>query len=130
MATREEIKTLKHFKWSEFKRPSMLHFPMLQWLDKVRDRAGVPFTVTSDGRDSIPPGGSPTSLHLVGRAVDIRYPKTGWEIAKITAAVYATPRPPGEGGVEYGVEPGSPGGPHLHFGLFDSSKPHDWMFAR
>jgi hypothetical protein len=46
----------------------------LRWLDRVRERAGVPMVVTDDARPAgtMPAGASATSLHFRGRAVDLR----------------------------------------------------------
>lgn len=121
---------LRHFAPEEFRFPGALNRPFLRWLDEVRDRAGVPFVITSDVRTEIPPGGSRTSLHLVGRAVDFRWTgQTPEERARIVEAVVATPTPEGEGGYELGIEPGSPGGPHWHLGLFPAGRANR-MFAR
>lgn len=53
------------FKASEFKNPDMMNVAFVLWLDLVRDRAKVPFVITSDGR----PGDD--KLHGLGLAVDI-----------------------------------------------------------
>lgn len=137
MATKADVDALRYFTWGEFKRPGLLYVPFLHWLDQVRHVAGVPFVVTSDGRDFIPPGGSSTSLHLIGRAVDLRFPWTaagpprqdGRALAAITRAVFAVRPPDGEGGVEYGIEATAIGGPHLHIGLFPAGR-GDWVFTR
>lgn len=135
-ATPALVGSLRYFRWAEFRRPEQLHWPFLQWLDEVRHRAAVPFVLTSDARDHIPPGGSATSLHLQGRAVDLRYPfsatgrTNGAVLAAITEAIVTTPRPAGEGGYEYGIEPGAPGGPHLHIGLFPGTQRGCWLFTR
>lgn len=122
--TRDQAATLRYFRWGEFHWPERLHWPLLQWLDQVRHRAAVPFIVTSDARDFVPLGGSSTSLHLVGRAVDFRWVgQTPEERARIVQAVASTPTPEGEGGFELGLEPGARGGPHWHLGLFPEGRP-------
>lgn len=119
MANREQIATLRYFRWEEFRHPERIYWPLLRWLDEVRHRAGVPLVPTSDARDHVPAGGSSNSLHLVGRAVDFRWSThTPEQRARLIEAIAATPRPDGEGGYELGLEPGAPGGPHWHVGLF------------
>jgi hypothetical protein len=56
---------LRHFKEKEFQHPEMMNAGFLGWLDLVRDKAGVPFKITSDGRPGDP------NLHGLGMAVDI-----------------------------------------------------------
>ena len=120
MATREQIATLSpEFRWEEFKNPSLIYWPLLQWLHRVRLTCGFALVPTSDARTHVPPGGSTTSLHLIGRAVDFRWREhTPEQRARFVEAVIMTPRPAGEGGYELGLEPGSAGGPHWHVGLF------------
>jgi uncharacterized protein YcbK (DUF882 family) len=71
---------LKHFKISEFDSPDepgsgeKMKDCLLSKLDKARDIADIPFIITSGYRtkkhnDEV--GGSPTSSHLYGWAVDI-----------------------------------------------------------
>lgn len=135
MATREEVGTLRWFRWSEFRHPERLDIRLLRWLDAVREAAGVPLHVTSDWREHVPPGGSARSLHRVGRAVDVRFPfgpggrQDGRRLAQITRAVLTVPVPAGLGGVEYGIEATAPAGAHLHLGLYDDGRP-DWLFTR
>jgi hypothetical protein len=119
MATRDQVATLRHFRWEEFRHPDGIHWPLLQWLDEVRHRASVPLVPTSDARAHVPPGGSRSSLHLAGRAIDFRWRgHTPEDRARLIAAVVTTPIPEGEGGYELGLEPGARGGPHWHVGLF------------
>lgn len=130
MATREQVGELRYFRWEEFRHPERLHWPLLQWLDEVRHRAGFPLVVTSDARDHVPAGGSSTSLHLVGRAVDLRWlGQTAEQRARLVEAVVSTPRPPGDGGFELGLEPGAVGGAHWHVGLFPRGR-ENRLFVR
>lgn len=70
---------LKHFSPSEFTLLGEVVFDKMQpdflaMLDECRHRAGVPFKITSSYRTpekNRMVGGSPTSMHLKGRAVDI-----------------------------------------------------------
>jgi hypothetical protein len=73
--------TLKHFAPAEFKHPDQMDPAALQFFDKCRDLGGVPWTLTSDFRtaeqNAAASGSSPTSLHLLGRAIDF-VPAAGW----------------------------------------------------
>ena len=70
---------LKHFSPSEFTMIGevvfdKMHPDFLALLDECRGRAGIPFKITSSYRSpehNARVGGSPTSMHLKGRAVDI-----------------------------------------------------------
>jgi len=129
MASREEIATLRHFSWEEFRHPAAMHFPLLQFLDQVRESFGAALELTSDGRDYVPTGGSDGSLHLRGRAVDLRWIADREARYRLVRCLVDTPVPAGEGGIELGLEPGAPGGPHIHVGLWPA--PHAaTLFAR
>lgn len=128
MATREQVATLRYFAWSEFKYPGQLHFPLLQFLDEVRHRFGFPLTVTSDFRDSVPTGGSDTSLHRAGRAVDLRWILDRHQRFRLVEILMTTPIANGEA-LELGLEPGAPGGPHFHVGLWPAGRPAS-LFVR
>jgi len=75
----EEDRPLRHFKREEFMMGDknvfhMMSSKLLRQLDQVRERAGVRMDVTSSYRDpeyNRRIGGSPGSMHLLGRAVDI-----------------------------------------------------------
>lgn len=114
---------LRHFTVQEFNRPDLLDNDFVQWLDEVRHKAGVPFRLTSDARDAEhnrKVGGSPTSLHLLGRAVDFTLRSndaaTQW---KVMSAVATTPTPNGCGcEAEYVIADN-----HWHLGLFPDGRP-------
>lgn len=135
-ADESTYQNLRWFKAREFNHPYKMDHDFLWWLDAVRDAAGVSFVITSDFRTHIPIGGYSQSLHLVGRAVDIRYPwlgpkfTDGRKLAKITEAIVQTPRPVTAGGYEFGIEHGAPGGAHLHIGLYPEDRPESYVFAR
>jgi hypothetical protein len=89
---------LKHFKASEFRHPNMMDSQFLLFLDAVREQAGLPFILTSDGRSydhNLRVGGASRSLHLFtagrgARAVDFgtSWGRRPWvEFAAITEAV-------------------------------------------
>src|SRR5207245_3265460 len=67
---------LVHFQLSEFRHPELVDAQAAVMLDEVRDRYGKPLALTSDARtvdeNASLPGASPTSLHLLGRAFDLR----------------------------------------------------------
>ena len=115
--------SLRHFTAAEFQNPLLVDEAFVKWLDDVRHAAGVPFKLTSDARTpehNKKIGGSPTSLHLLGRAVDFTLRRwdseTLWQIMK---AVCSTPTPNGCGiELEYVL-----GDQHVHLGLFPDTRP-------
>lgn len=70
--------TLRHFALREFRHPELVQDAAAIWLDDIRDAYGAPLILTSDARtpaeNAAASGSSPTSLHLQGRAFDLRYP--------------------------------------------------------
>lgn len=84
--------TLHHFSFSEFKHPELIDDRCAVWLDDIREAAGFPFVITSDARtqaeNDAASGSSPTSLHLQGRAFDLRYPKSAEEVWRLVDAVF------------------------------------------
>lgn len=66
---------LKYFPLPEWKQPGRMNTQFVRWLDRVREKAGVPMRLTDDGRaDGDPePSGSAgkRSLHHRGCAVDL-----------------------------------------------------------
>lgn len=68
---------IKHFQASEFHHLELVDQDALRWLDAVRDRFGKPLVLTSDARttdeNAVLPGASASSLHLLGRAFDLRW---------------------------------------------------------
>lgn len=75
---------LRHFRSHEFDHPDHIEHALLKLLDELRHVVGIPFIITSDGRDpehNARVGGVPTSLHLFDpeeeikcRAVDFCFP--------------------------------------------------------
>ena len=90
---------LVHFRAEEFRFPDLMDASFLRWLDRVRQRAGVPFQITNDARlpNTMPTGASKTSLHKRGRAVDLR--SSAWTSAEkwkiISAIVFLAADAPG-----------------------------------
>src|SRR5689334_16154959 len=63
----EDWLTLRYFKPEEFRKPHLLGFEFVQWLDEVRHRAGVPMHITSDARSAehnAEVGGATDSAHM------------------------------------------------------------------
>ena len=112
---------LRHFVASEFQHPELVDADALQWLDNVRHAAGVPFRLTSDARTpahNIEVGGSPTSLHVLGRAFDftLRVADPA-ALYRVVDACMTTPAPFGKE-IEYVI-----GDQHVHIGLFPDQRP-------
>ena len=89
---------LRYFTLKEFRHPERLEHEFLLWLDAIRHAAGVPFRLTSDARtpegNAALKGSSPTSWHLLGRAVDfVPRPWSPESLAAVTTAVIAQGRP-------------------------------------
>lgn len=88
---------IKHFKPSEFKTPSKMGFEFMQWLDELRERAGVPIIITSSYRSPAynkSVGGATNSAHTdvpcdaidIGmrpRKNDPNWNFSRWQIVKI-----------------------------------------------
>lgn len=65
--TPEEWATVRHFKPSEFVAPDLMDAEFVRFLDRVRERAGVPIRVVSTVRTvahNAEVGGAPRSAHL------------------------------------------------------------------
>src|SRR5690348_10699290 len=97
MATPEQFATLRWFKASEFHHPEGMDYSYLVFLDNVRAAYGFPIVLTSDFRtpaeNAAASGSSPTSLHLIGRAVDCVFPPTAahvWDLVRAVQAVAGT----------------------------------------
>lgn len=112
---------LRHFTVNEFDAPELLDNLCVKWLDDVRHAAGVPFILTSDARTpehNAKVGGSPTSLHVLGRAFDFKLRTTdAATMWKVMAACVSTPAPFGKE-VEYVIAD-----QHWHIGLFPDQRP-------
>lgn len=67
---------IKYFMPGEFRRPGVMGFEFIQWLDQVREQAGVPMHITSSSRndaENTAAGGATNSAHedVPCNAVDI-----------------------------------------------------------
>lgn len=73
---KEDWKKLRYFHPLEFDFPDRMGYQFMLWLDEVRDLAGVPFIISSDGRTKAhnkSVGGAKDSAHTdtIVEAVDI-----------------------------------------------------------
>ena len=82
---------LRWFKASEFRHPTLVENGAAVWLDDIREACGFPLVLTSDARtpaeNAAASGSSPTSLHLQGKAFDLRYPKSAEDVWRFVDAV-------------------------------------------
>jgi hypothetical protein len=74
--TAADWKEIKHFRPSEFRRPSRMGYEFVKWLDAVREGAGVPMVITSSSRTTVhnaDVGGATNSAHtdVPCNAVDV-----------------------------------------------------------
>lgn len=111
---------LVYFARSEFKHPDLMDESFLYWLDSVRSRYGSPLTITSDYRtpeeNAVASGSSPTSLHLIGRAVDVQWVPDRERRWALVAALVQTASATGAA-PELELVNG-PTDQHIHIGLF------------
>lgn len=121
IATPDGYARLRHFRVTEFTAPFHMDATFLTWLDAAREHAGVPFVITSDWRSpeaNADAGGWERSLHLRGRAVDLRWPASrvaGFKmLCGIMLAARLAPAP-----LQVELETGAQ--PHLHLGLYDET---------
>src|SRR6266850_2086151 len=110
--------TLRHFALTEFHHPDLVQNEAAVWLDDIRESCGFPLTITSDARTSeenaAASGSSPTSLHLQGRAFDLRYPGTPEEVWRLVEAVFVVS---GHRAVELELVHSATDS-HVHIGLY------------
>jgi hypothetical protein len=103
-------------------------------LEQLADHAGWIINVTSGTRTQVPPGGSSTSLHLRGRAVDFRV------VGRSDAQIFDHLRGCPHVRINYEViwhapaTATSPGtatsGPHVHLGRNGDGKPSEFYVER
>jgi len=109
--------TLRWFQESEFKHPELMDSQFLVFLDDVRQAYGYPIELTSDGRtaaeNAAAPNSSPTSLHLIGRAIDTHFPPTAQHLWALVQAVQTV-----AGARACELELVYPNDPHVHIGLW------------
>jgi len=84
--------TLRWFQAREFRHPALVDAEAARFLDAVRDTYGAPLVLTSDARtpeeNAAAQGSSPTSLHLHGRAFDLRWIPDPEALWRLVDAVY------------------------------------------
>lgn len=129
----EDWKTIRYFRPSEFRKPHLMGFEFIQWLDRVRQRAGVPMVITSDARSiehNAEVGGAENSAHtdVPCNAVDIgeRPSKSDphWSHARYAIL---------EAAIALGCERiGSYGDGSLHLDMTHDRRPREvmWRLAR
>lgn len=82
---------LRHFALTEFRHAALVDNEAAVWLDDIRDACDFPLILTSDARppaeNAAASGSSPTSLHLQGRAFDLRYPDSAELVWRFVDAV-------------------------------------------
>ena len=99
---------LVYFRLDEFRHPDLVDPRAARTLDAVRGEFGAPIFLTDDARlpGEAPPGASPTSLHYLGQAFDIRCrtwsPERMWAFVQAVQLV-AGNLPADEAGVELEV---------------------------
>ncbi len=127
----DSFKRLQYFNPGEFDHPEEMLPRFLDFLDVMRDIAGIEFHVTSDFRsleENRVVGGSTASLHMQGRAVDfIVWPWNGknlWRVAKAVALVEAAY------GRTFELEIAeSPSNRHIHLGLQVNKEPGELILV-
>jgi uncharacterized protein YcbK (DUF882 family) len=112
---------LRHFAESELNHPEEMQEVFLLLLDSIRDIADMPFYVTSDYRtpdENKRVGGSPTSLHMQGVAVDFVISPKRWNSIGLWSVVRAVALVEAAYGVTFELEISqSPSDRHFHIGL-------------
>jgi len=114
-----DFKLLRHFLSVEFAHPEEMEPAFLLLLDNIRDIADTPFWPTSDYRtpdENKIVGGSPTSLHMQGVAID--FVISPWNAAGLWQVVRAVALVEAAYGVTFELEISqSPSDRHFHIGL-------------
>lgn len=122
--------TLRHFTMAEFIHPDLVDNAAAVFLDDVRNLYGEPLTLTCDARtveeNAAASGSSPTSLHLLGRAFDIKWIADPERLWIFVEAVYLAA---GERAVELELVNG-PTDRHLHVGLYPNGTHRSRLLIR
>jgi hypothetical protein len=125
---------LRFFARDEFRNPDLMDGEFCYFLDAVRSRYGAPLTITSDARtveeeQALPAHADQpeSSLHVLGRAVDLRWiPDKSARYAFNRAVVFAASALSVAPELEY-VPSGAQ--PHIHLGAFKAPHPPTLIFA-
>ncbi|KKL17651.1 hypothetical protein LCGC14_2483420 [marine sediment metagenome] len=114
-----DFNLLRHFSSVEFNHPEDMQPDFLLLLDNIRDIADIPFHLTSDYRtpdENKRVGGSPTSLHMTGTAVD--FVISPWNSAGLWAVTRAVALAEVAYSATFELEISqSPSDRHFHIGL-------------
>jgi len=133
--TVEEIEALRWFKAAEFHHPDLVDHAAALFLDQLREHYGHFLWLTSDARtkaeNSSASGSSPTSLHLLGRAFDLRWPgdeERMWQFLEGFFLTLGWTPPITKPSVELELVH-SATDKHIHFGLFPNDRPSRLIVA-
>jgi peptidase M15-like protein len=91
--TPEQAKTLRFFKWSEFRHPELFDYSFAVFIDQVRYEYGWPIVLTNDARTPAEnealrsQGSAPNSRHLAGQAIDMEFPPSSNHLWRLVEAV-------------------------------------------
>jgi len=121
--TAAQAATLRWFAPAEFHHPELVNYQAASWLDSIRGVYGKPLVLTSDARtadeNAAASGSSPPSLHLLGRAFDLRLPSSPEDLWAFVVAVYRCSQ---WRSVEVELVSG-PNDKHVHIGLYPADRP-------
>lgn len=127
--------TLKHFALTEFHHPELVDNQAAVFLDGLREAFGSALTLTSDARtheeNAAARGSSPTSLHLLGRAFDIRWPGNEEQMWRFLEAFFLTLgwTPPADPRAVELELVHSATDSHVHFALYPHARPSRLIVA-
>jgi hypothetical protein len=133
--TPEQLQRLTHFVPAEFNHPELVDNQAAVFLDQLRDAYGGPLTLTSDARtpqeNAAAAGSSPTSLHLLGRAFDLRWPGNEEAAHRFLDAYYLAKgwTPPEDDRATELELVYSAKDKHIHFGLYPTPRPSRLIIA-
>lgn len=119
-----DFTNIKNFKPEEFNHPDLMDQGLVDKLDLLRDRLGLPIDISSSYRDpdhNASVGGVQDSQHLTGHAVDLILPSDGayhYQIVKLAYEVGFT-------GIGERRQTGHAGMLHLD----NRSVPSKWTYA-
>jgi hypothetical protein len=122
-----EWSNIRHFSPNEFRYPELLSLPFILFLDRVRNRVGTPFHITSDARFN-----NPGSLHYAARSdgrfcraadfgIDYSNKTRVWETYAMIALHVQLVRMEG---VELEIVHNPGTDLHVHLGLFLDDRPN------
>lgn len=131
----EQTAALQYFVPTEFRHPELVDHSVAVFLDQLRGAFGSSLTLTSDARtaaeNAAALGSSPTSLHLLGRAFDLRWPGNEEQMWHFLEAFFLTLgwTPPADPrAVELELVHGAKDS-HVHFALYPNARPSRLIIA-